>query len=168
MSNNSGARTSGQVLRRTVVGLLGFALLTALILPVTVISAPDRGSYSKKYEDWKKKQQGSSTNSSTNTNTAKSSSKASVSQNTQGASQNTSATGNKTTINVYSLRARERPTVSTPVTWDEVEHAARRRKAATLVFEAEDVLRRVEERGDLFAPVLELKQKLPPLSALDA
>ena len=69
----------------------------------------------------------------------------------------------KTTIAVYSLRARERPTVSTPVTWDEVEHAAESGDAASLVFEAGDVLERIEQHGDLFAPVLELKQKLPEL-----
>jgi bifunctional non-homologous end joining protein LigD len=65
----------------------------------------------------------------------------------------------KTTVSVYSLRARERPTVSTPLTWDEVEEG----DADALVFEAEDVLARVEERGDLFAPVLELQQRLPDL-----
>jgi bifunctional non-homologous end joining protein LigD len=69
----------------------------------------------------------------------------------------------KTTIAVYSLRARERPTVSTPITWDEVEHAAENEDAASLVFETTDVLERIEEHGDLFAPVLELKQKLPEL-----
>ncbi len=69
----------------------------------------------------------------------------------------------KTTIAVYSLRARERPTVSTPVTWDEVERAVEKDDAASLVFEAADVLERVEKHGDLFAPVLELKQELPEL-----
>jgi len=69
----------------------------------------------------------------------------------------------KTTIAVYSLRARERPTVSTPVTWDEVEGAVENDDAASLVFEAADVLKRIEQHGDLFAPVLELKQKLPEL-----
>jgi bifunctional non-homologous end joining protein LigD len=69
----------------------------------------------------------------------------------------------KTTIAVYSLRARERPTVSTPISWDEVEHAARNDDAASLIFEAGDVLERVERQGDLFAPVLELEQKLPKL-----
>jgi bifunctional non-homologous end joining protein LigD len=54
----------------------------------------------------------------------------------------------KTTVAVYSLRARARPTVSTPVTWDEV-------------FEADDMLARVEDHGDLFGPVLELEQELP-------
>jgi bifunctional non-homologous end joining protein LigD len=67
----------------------------------------------------------------------------------------------KTTIAVYSLRARERPTASTPVTWDEVEAALKAEDAGKLVFEAEDVLARVEKHGDLFEPVLELKQKLP-------
>ena len=69
----------------------------------------------------------------------------------------------KTTIAVYSLRAREQPTVSTPVTWEEVEEALERGDAGRLVFKAGDVLRRVEEHGDLFAPVLELKQSLPEL-----
>jgi bifunctional non-homologous end joining protein LigD len=69
----------------------------------------------------------------------------------------------KTTVSVYSLRARERPTVSTPVTWEEVEHAAGRDDAASLVFESDVVLKRIEERGDLFAPVLELEQALPKL-----
>jgi bifunctional non-homologous end joining protein LigD len=68
----------------------------------------------------------------------------------------------KTTVCVYSLRARERPTVSTPVTWDEVEghHLG---KLKTLAFTADEVLARVDRLGDLFAPVLELKQELPAL-----
>jgi bifunctional non-homologous end joining protein LigD len=69
----------------------------------------------------------------------------------------------KTTIAVYSLRARERPTVSTPVTWDEVEAAVERDDADSLTFETADVLKRIDEHGDLFAPVLELKQELPEL-----
>lgn len=69
----------------------------------------------------------------------------------------------KTTISVYSLRARERPTVSTPVTWEEVEAVAESGDGSSLVFEAGDVLERIEEHGDLFAPVLELKQELPQL-----
>jgi bifunctional non-homologous end joining protein LigD len=69
----------------------------------------------------------------------------------------------KTTIAVYSLRARERPTVSTPLAWDEVERALEHEDADSLVFEAGDVLERVERDGDLFAPVLELKQELPEL-----
>ena len=65
----------------------------------------------------------------------------------------------KTTVGVYSLRARERPTVSTPLMWDEVEAG----DPDALVFEAGDVLRRVEEHGDLFAGVEELEQELPEL-----
>jgi bifunctional non-homologous end joining protein LigD len=65
---------------------------------------------------------------------------------------------NKTTVSVYSLRAMPRPTVSTPVTWEEV---AATRKVEDLTFEAADVLRRVEEQGDLFAPVATLVQRLP-------
>jgi len=74
----------------------------------------------------------------------------------------------KTTISVYSLRAREHPTVSTPVTWDEVEQALKKKDAARLVFEAPDVLARVEKMGDLFQPVLKLKQTLPQLAGLAA
>jgi bifunctional non-homologous end joining protein LigD len=67
----------------------------------------------------------------------------------------------KTTISVYSLRARERPTVSTPVKWEEVEQALAKKDATLLVFEAGQVLDRVQKMGDLFEPVLKLKQKLP-------
>jgi bifunctional non-homologous end joining protein LigD len=69
----------------------------------------------------------------------------------------------KTTIAVYSLRARERPTVSTPVKWEEVERVHKKKDPGLLVFEAGQVVSRFEKMGDLFAPVLELKQKLPDL-----
>jgi bifunctional non-homologous end joining protein LigD len=69
----------------------------------------------------------------------------------------------KTTITVYSLRARERPTASTPVTWKEVETVADSGNGSSLVFEADQVLQRIEQHGDLFAPVLELEQDLPEL-----
>jgi len=69
----------------------------------------------------------------------------------------------KTTIAVYSLRARERPTASTPVTWKEVERALDKDDAGSLVFESGQVLKRIEKHGDLFAPVLELEQELPEL-----
>jgi len=72
----------------------------------------------------------------------------------------------KTTISVYSLRARERPTVSTPVTWDEVGQALKKKDATLLVFEAGQVLDRVQKMGDLFKPVLTLKQKLPKLAGI--
>ncbi len=72
----------------------------------------------------------------------------------------------KTTISVYSLRARERPTVSTPVTWEEVGRALKKKDASLLVFDANQVLKRVEKIGDLFAPMLALKQKLPNLQSL--
>jgi bifunctional non-homologous end joining protein LigD len=74
----------------------------------------------------------------------------------------------KTTISIYSLRARERPTVSTPVTWEEVEVALKKRDPERLVFESKDVLSRVDKMGDLFAPVLTLKQKLPQLAGVAA
>ena len=64
---------------------------------------------------------------------------------------------NKTTVCVYSLRARERPTVSTPLEWSELDDPD------ALAFEADDVLERVAERGDLFEPVVELPQELPQL-----
>lgn len=66
----------------------------------------------------------------------------------------------KTTVGVYSLRAREHPTVSTPVSWDEVEGAV---TARDLRFESVDVLARVAERGDLWADVLTLEQALPTI-----
>jgi bifunctional non-homologous end joining protein LigD len=66
----------------------------------------------------------------------------------------------KTTVAVYSLRAKDRPTVSTPLTWDEVEDSSQE-----LVFETGEVLARVAEHGDLFAPVLELEQELPKLQS---
>jgi bifunctional non-homologous end joining protein LigD len=70
----------------------------------------------------------------------------------------------KTTVCVYSLRARERPTVSTPVEWEEVERAAAERDADLLTFDADAVLRRADERGDLFAELLTLRQPLPDLA----
>jgi bifunctional non-homologous end joining protein LigD len=73
----------------------------------------------------------------------------------------------KTTISVYSLRAREHPTVSTPVKWEEVEQALKKKDASLLVFEAPQVLERMEKMGDLFEPVLKLKQKLPQLPGVE-
>ncbi len=67
----------------------------------------------------------------------------------------------KTTICVYSLRAREEPTVSTPVTWDEVENCRKKKKADLLRFRSDQVVERVEKLCDLFEPVEKLKQKLP-------
>jgi bifunctional non-homologous end joining protein LigD len=68
----------------------------------------------------------------------------------------------KTTVCVYSLRAMARPTVSTPLKWEEVEKALPR-SPTRLSFEAEETLQRVESLGDLFEPVLQMKQKLPRL-----
>lgn len=64
----------------------------------------------------------------------------------------------KTTVAPYSLRARGRPTVSTPVTWDEVADGA---DGEPMVFEADDVLDRVAELGDLFAVAADRQQELP-------
>ena len=69
----------------------------------------------------------------------------------------------KTTVCVYSLRAKDHPTVSTPVTWEEVARALKKKSAQLLTFEAADVVKRVKSNGDLFAPVLTLKQQLPRL-----
>src|SRR5580765_1338861 len=67
----------------------------------------------------------------------------------------------KTTICVYSLRAREEPTVSTPVTWDEVENCLKKKKADLLRFRSDKALIRVDKLGDVFESVEKLKQKLP-------
>jgi bifunctional non-homologous end joining protein LigD len=67
----------------------------------------------------------------------------------------------KTTVSVYSLRAQSRPTVSTPLRWDEVEAVVRSRDPDDLVFDSAAVLARVEAEGDLFAPVRSLQQALP-------
>jgi len=67
----------------------------------------------------------------------------------------------KTTICVYSLRAREEPTVSTPVTWNEVENCLKKKNAELLTFRSDQVLTRVEKQGDLFERIEGLKQKLP-------
>jgi bifunctional non-homologous end joining protein LigD len=68
----------------------------------------------------------------------------------------------KTTVCVYSLRAkRETPYVSLPFTWDELERACRKQDSAMLYLEPEEALKRLEKLGDLFAPVLKLKQRIP-------
>ena len=69
----------------------------------------------------------------------------------------------KTTANVYSLRARERPTASTPVTWDEVQACHDQGDEQLLTFEAHELLARADDFGDLFAPALAVKQSLPAL-----
>lgn len=74
----------------------------------------------------------------------------------------------KTTVCVYSLRAKQRPRVSTPVTWKEVEQCLKKKDPKLLVFESQDTLRRVEKLGDLFADVLAMKQRLPRLYQMSA
>jgi bifunctional non-homologous end joining protein LigD len=71
---------------------------------------------------------------------------------------------NKTTVCAYSLRARERPLVSTPISWDEVSEALDGGDPSALAFEATDVIERVEQLGDLYGPNLELEQELPALT----
>jgi bifunctional non-homologous end joining protein LigD len=70
----------------------------------------------------------------------------------------------KTTASVYSLRAKERPTASTPLEWEEVEAAAEPGDAAALVFTIDDLRRRIAAKGDLYAPLLSQRQELPDLS----
>ena len=70
----------------------------------------------------------------------------------------------KTTVCVYSLRARPEPTASTPLTWDEVDAAHEAGDADSLKFDAPAVLERATKHGDRFAPVVELEQRLPSLS----
>jgi bifunctional non-homologous end joining protein LigD len=70
-------------------------------------------------------------------------------------------TASKTTVAVYSVRALDRPSVSTPITWDELEKARSTGDASLLRFEPQQVLDRVAEFGDLHAPVLEVRQELP-------
>jgi bifunctional non-homologous end joining protein LigD len=67
----------------------------------------------------------------------------------------------KTTVCVYSLRAREKPSVSTPLTWEELDEAREAKDDERLVFTSDEVLERVDEQGDLFAPVVKKRQKLP-------
>jgi bifunctional non-homologous end joining protein LigD len=67
----------------------------------------------------------------------------------------------KTTICAYSLRATERPQVSTPITWPELKRLATRGEVEAYRFSPDDVRARIKKHGDLFAPVLTLKQKLP-------
>jgi bifunctional non-homologous end joining protein LigD len=73
----------------------------------------------------------------------------------------------KTTVCVYSLRAKERPTASTPVRWEEVENCLKKSDPELLTFVSDETLKRVEKMGDLFEPVLKLKQKLPRIVALE-
>jgi len=72
----------------------------------------------------------------------------------------------KTTVCVYSLRAKDLPTVSTPVSWQEVENCLGKADPELLVFTSNQALQRAEKMGDLFAPLLELKQKLPKLPGI--
>jgi len=72
----------------------------------------------------------------------------------------------KTTVCVYSLRAKEQPTVSTPVTWKEIESCLKKGDPNLLVFTSDETLKRAEKMGDLFEPVLNLKQKLPKIEIL--
>ena len=70
----------------------------------------------------------------------------------------------KTTVAAYSLRLRPAPTVSTPVTWDEVSDALDGGDPDALTFRTDDVLARVEALGDLYEPNLTEQQELPALA----
>jgi len=74
---------------------------------------------------------------------------------------------NKTTVSAYSLRARPRPMVSTPLSWDEVDDALAHDDAGALEHDAEAVLERVERLGDLYEPNLTIEQTLPRLELPD-
>jgi bifunctional non-homologous end joining protein LigD len=67
----------------------------------------------------------------------------------------------KTTVCAYSLRAKETPSVSTPITWEEIINAYQNKHANDLHFSPAEVLERIDRLGDLFAPVLRLKQNMP-------
>ena len=67
----------------------------------------------------------------------------------------------KTTVSVYSLRAKDKPAASAPIMWDEVDAAVKENNPESLVFEANQVIDRLDRYGDLFAPVAVLKQNLP-------
>ena len=67
----------------------------------------------------------------------------------------------KTTVAAYSIRAREQPTVSTPLTWEELRAAHDAGAAERLVFDPAEVLARVAERGDPLAPLTSVRQELP-------
>lgn len=69
----------------------------------------------------------------------------------------------KTTAAAYSLRAREHPTVSAPLTWDEIALAGRRGRPARLIFEADDMRRRIAAVGDMLAESIGLRQRLPKI-----
>jgi bifunctional non-homologous end joining protein LigD len=71
-------------------------------------------------------------------------------------SQNSSS---KTTVAAYSLRARPEPTVSTPVSWPEVDQCAKTGNPETLRFETKDVLKRIQKYGDLMAPLVATKSR---------
>jgi bifunctional non-homologous end joining protein LigD len=70
----------------------------------------------------------------------------------------------KTTASVYSVRARERPTASTPVEWEELEAAVEAKDAGALDFTVDELRARVAAKGDLYAPLLTQRQELPDLT----
>ncbi|MGK2933473.1 MAG: DNA ligase D [Solirubrobacterales bacterium] len=69
----------------------------------------------------------------------------------------------KTTVCAYSMRARPEPSVSTPVTWEEVESAVDAGDADRLRFGPDEVLTRIDEKGDVFADLLVIEQELPEI-----
>jgi bifunctional non-homologous end joining protein LigD len=75
-------------------------------------------------------------------------------------------TASKTTVAVYSVRALPQPSVSTPVTWDELDDALAADDASALRFDPDQVLERIERVGDLHRPVIEVAQELPRLDGV--
>jgi len=72
----------------------------------------------------------------------------------------------KTTVCAYSLRGTQQPSVSTPISWEELSKAVKAQNADAFLFSPADVVKRIKRKGDLLEPLLRLKQKLPKSNAV--